>query len=150
ICGFALPSSHLVCSQLERDPFWIVGIPRMLKSIFHRMASWLAAKSVPAALAGNQWTGSGFTDSFKRNRNPTPNELMAELKATAWTCASINAAVCASFPPSLYVTTTAQQPEPKCATKAISRDLERRLRTATHLVPYTKAARRIQEVVDHP
>ena len=93
-----------------------------------------------AGLTGNQWTGTSFTDSFKRNRNPTPNELMAELKATAWTCASINAAVCASFPPRLYVSTSANQPEPKCAAKAVSRPVEQRLRAAGHLLPYTKAA----------
>ena len=122
----------------------------MLKSTFHRLASWLAAKSAPAALTGNQWTGTSFTDSFKRNRNPTPNELLAELKATAWTCASINASVCASFPPRLYVSTAAGQAAPKCAVGAISRTLECRLRETNHLVPYTKAAERIQEVVHHP
>src|SRR5262245_32349625 len=122
----------------------------MFQSILHRVARWLAAKTVPNVLTGNQWSGTSFIDSFKRNRNPTPNELMAELKATAWTCASMNAAVCASFPPSLFVSTTAHQSEPKCATKSISRHLERRLRTLAHLAPYTKAAQRIQEVVDHP
>jgi HK97 family phage portal protein len=105
---------------------------------------------VPAGLTGNQWSGTSFTDSFKRNRNPTPNELMAELKATAWTCASINAAVCASFPPRLFVTSAASQPEPKCATKSVSRHLERRLRAEGHLAAYTKTAARIQEVVSHP
>lgn len=47
-------------------------------------------KSMPSALAGGQWTGTGFIDSYKRNRNPTPNELMAELKGAAWGCVSIN------------------------------------------------------------
>jgi len=122
----------------------------MLKTILQRLASWLAAKTVPAGLCGNQWTGSDFVDSLKRSRNPTPNELMAELKATAWTCATINAAVCASFPPRLYVATAARQPAPKCQTKSISRQGERRLRTAPHLGAYTKAARRIEEVSDHP
>src|ERR1700719_2948012 len=104
----------------------------MLKSIVHRVAAWLAAKTVPAALTGNQWSGTNFADSFKRNRNPTPNELMAELKATAWTCATINAAVCASYAPRLFVTTGVNQPEPKCATKSISRRVEHRLRAASH------------------
>jgi hypothetical protein len=122
----------------------------MFKSTLHRLAMWLAAKTVPACLTGNQWTGTAFTDSFKRNRNPTPNELMAELKATAWTCASINAAVCASYPPRLYVVTGADQAAPKCQTKSVSRPVERRLRGAPHLVAYTKAASRIQEVTEHP
>jgi HK97 family phage portal protein len=122
----------------------------MLQSILHRVALWLAAKTIPAGLTGNQWTGTSFVDSYKRNRQPTPNDLLAELKATAWTCASINAAVCASYPPRLFVTSTGEQPEPKCATKAISRHVEERLRREGHLAAYTKSARRIQEVVAHP
>jgi hypothetical protein len=48
-------------------------------------------KSQPLSLAGGQWTGTSYVDAYKRNRNPTPNELQAELKNTAWTCASMNA-----------------------------------------------------------
>src|SRR5437588_3194 len=122
----------------------------MFKSLLHRLAAWVAAKTVPAGLTGSQWTGTNFVDSFKRNRNPTPNELMAELKATAWTCATINAAVCASFPPRLFVATRASQREPKCATKSVGRELENQLRAASHLVVHTKAAIGFQEVEDHP
>lgn len=121
-----------------------------MRSALRRLAAWLLAKTTPPCLTGTQWTGTGFVDSFKRQRQPAPNELLAELKATAWTCATINAAVCASFPPRLYVTTAAHQPAPKCATKAISRHSERRLRSAPHLWPHTKTAWAIQEVVDHP
>jgi hypothetical protein len=79
------------------------------------------AKTMPAALAGQQWSGTQYVDAYKRNRVPTPNELMAELKNTAWACASINAAVCASNPPALYVATSAGQAEPKCLTKALAK-----------------------------
>jgi HK97 family phage portal protein len=122
----------------------------MFKPILFRLGNWLAAKSAPRGLTGNQWTGTGFVDSFKRNRNPTANELLAELKATAWTCASMNAAVCASFPPRLYVSTAAHQAEPKCATKALGRPVEQRLRANSHLLTFTKSASTIREVVDHP
>lgn len=122
----------------------------MMQRTLRRVAAWLLAKTAPPGLVGNQWTGTNFVDSLKRHRQPAPNELLAELKATAWTCATINAAVCAAFPPRLYVTTSAHQPEPKCATKALGRQVERRLRAAPHLVMHTKAAQAIQEVVDHP
>ncbi len=122
----------------------------MLKPLLHRFGRWLAAKSVPRSLAGAQWTGTSFVDSFKRVRNPTANELMAELKATAWTCASINASVCAAYPPRLYVTTDRNQPAPKCATKTLGRDTENRLRATPSLAVHTKVAERIQEVTDHP
>src|SRR5262245_2427388 len=122
----------------------------MLKPLLHRLGRWLAGKTAPWSLGGTQWTGTGSVDSFKRVRNPTPNELMAELKATAWPCASINASVCAAYPPRLYVSTSRNQAEPKCAAKSISHEAENRLRAAPYLAGHTKSAQRIQEVVEHP
>jgi HK97 family phage portal protein len=61
---------------------------------------------------------------------------LAELRDTAWTCASINAASCASFPPRLYVRTRAEQPPPRVRTRA-----------APH---YSNAHERIEEVTEHP
>src|SRR5947199_3220977 len=95
-------------------------------------------KTMPPALAGGQWTGTGFVDAYKRNRNPTPNELMAELKGTAWGCVSINAAVCANYPPKLFVATRRGQAAPKCLTKALPPAAERRLRALPHLARHTK------------
>src|SRR5581483_9125497 len=78
---------------------------RSIGNMLVSLGRWLG-KGAPAGLTGPQWTGSSFIDSFKRERAPTPNELIAELKNTAFTCASINASVCASFPPRLFVGTT--------------------------------------------
>ena len=89
-----------------------------LAAALSRLAGWLRPKAMPPVLTGSQWSGTSFIDAYRRNRNPTPNEILAELKNTAWTCASVNAAVCASFPPKLYVTTRPDQPRPKCLTKA--------------------------------
>ncbi|HKI31907.1 MAG TPA: phage portal protein [Gemmataceae bacterium] len=122
---------------------------RRLVNFVRRMAGG-SDKSMPSALMGGQWTGTGFVDAYKRNRNPTPNELLAELKGTAWSCVSINAAVCANFPPHLYVSTARGQARPKCLTKALSPEVERRLRAAPHLARHTKAADAIEEVVEHP
>jgi HK97 family phage portal protein len=105
---------------------------------------------MPAALAGPQWTGTSYVDAYKRNRAPTPNELMAELKNTAWACASINAAVCASNPPQLYVATQEGQPAPRCPTKALHPRQERMLRENRRLPVQYRKAMRIQQVTDHP
>ena len=121
-----------------------------LADALSRLSNWLRPKSMPAVLAGSQWSGTSFIDAYRRNRNPTPNEILAELKNTAWTCASINAAVCASFPPKLYVTTRPDQPRPKCLTKSLPAAAERRLRSAPHLSARTKSAEHIEEVTDHP
>jgi HK97 family phage portal protein len=123
-----------------------------LTRLLLRLAAFLApaGKGMPFALAGGQWTGTSFVDAFRRNRNPTPNELLAELKSTAWTCASINASVCASFPPRLYVTTQPGQPAPKCLTRSVDLRTELRLRNTPWLAGRTKAAQHIREVTDHP
>jgi hypothetical protein len=98
----------------------------------------------------HQWTGTSFVDAYKRNRNPTPNEQLAELKNAAFTCASINAAVCAAYPPRLYVATDADQPEPKCLTKRLDRWTEKRLRSRPTLPAVFTRSRQIEEVLDHP
>jgi hypothetical protein len=121
---------------------------QFLKRLFGQGAP--RRKSAPAALTGGQWSGTGYVDAWKRTRNPSPNELMVELKGVAWACASINAAVCASHPAALYVASQVGDQSAKCATKAITPGTERRLRGQQHLLPYTKAARRIEEVTDHP
>jgi HK97 family phage portal protein len=114
-----------------------------------RLGRRLFGKAVPPALTGPQWTGTGFVDSYKRNRNPTPNELLAELKSTAWTCASINAAVCAANPPALYVITQHNQPRPRATTRAIDGRTDKRLRSLPHLAARTKDAAIIEQVTDH-
>ena len=75
---------------------------RLLANALTRFADWIRPKTIPAALTGGQWSGTSFVDSFKRNRNPTPNELLEELKGVAWACISLNASVCANNPPNIY------------------------------------------------
>jgi HK97 family phage portal protein len=119
-----------------------------LGSQIERLGRWLATigatKSAPMSLRTPAWRGSNYTDKYKRNREPTPNELIEELKGVAWACASINASVCANFPPTLYVRTPKGQPQPKCLTKAISRRKQERFQDQF------KAFDRIEEVVNHP
>jgi hypothetical protein len=122
----------------------------LLTKTLLRLVNWLRPKGMPYVLAGPQWSGTSFVDSYKRNRQPTPNEILAELKNTAWTCASINAATCANYPPRLYVITEHNQPRPKCLTKALSLRVERRLRVLPRLHARIKSAATIEEVTDHP
>lgn len=121
----------------------------LLANTLHALANLIRPKAIPTSLAGNQWTGSTFVDVFKRTREPSPNELLAELKNTAFTCATLNAAVCASFPPRLYVATQADQPSPRCLTRALEPAVERRLRRRALPPRFTKAAR-LEEVLEHP
>jgi HK97 family phage portal protein len=75
---------------------------------------------------------------------------LAELKNTAFTCASINAAVCAAYPPRLYVATHSGQSTPKCLTKRLDRGAEQRLRGRPGLPGFVSKARQLQEVLEHP
>ncbi len=89
-------------------------------------------------------------DAYRRHRAPTAGELLGELKNTAWTCASINAAVCAAFPPRLYVTTGREQAPPRCGTRGLGPDTLARLHALPHLASFTHQAAAIAEVVEHP
>ena len=60
---------------------------RSLARVLTRMDGWLAPSpgcSMPGIMAPG------------RSRGPTTSDLLAELHSTAWTCASLNAAVCAA------------------------------------------------------
>ncbi len=115
-----------------------------------RTGSWLLGKTAPQALLGSQWSGTSAIDRYRRHRNPTPNELLAELKGTAWSCASINASICATYPPSLYVITQHNQPRPRCGTETITTRTWQRLQRLSWLRPKLKGAALVEEVTDHP
>jgi HK97 family phage portal protein len=121
-----------------------------LANALSRLVHWLQAKNAPASLTGNQWTGTSFLDSFQRNRQPNANDLLAELKGTAWTCATLNASVCATYPPRLYVATHPGQPQPRCLVRALPAAIENRLRTSPSLPPRITKAAQLEEVLDHP
>jgi HK97 family phage portal protein len=114
------------------------------------LARRLQEKTIPSGLTGGQWTGTNYTDSYQRHRNPSPNELLAELKGIAWSCISLNAAVCANNPPRLYVTTAEHQRPPKCLTRPIHPRTETRLRARVQPSAARAKTARIEEVLDHP
>jgi HK97 family phage portal protein len=115
------------------------------------VSRWLRRKRLPAGLSGSHWiTVSPPVDAYGRQPEPTATDLLAELKNTAWACASINAAVCASHPPQLYVATRPGEAAPKCATKALAPEAAQALRTDPRLAHKLRRAERIDEVADHP
>lgn len=117
---------------------------RQLAQALVALARILQGKAAPGGTAA-RWPG-GTIDRFQRVREPTPAELLGELKNVAYTCASLNASACASHAPDLYVTTRKSQPEPKCPTGPVAPGVLDWLRQA-HGV--TKASR-IEEVMRHP
>ena len=113
-------------------------------NLWTRLSRWLRRKSTMPDGGGS--LPSAF---LRRGRVPTPSELFAELKGTAWTCASINASVCASLPPRLFVSTTPGQSRPRCLTRSLDPATATRLaavRGPASAVPRAQ----IEEVLDHP
>lgn len=85
----------------------------------------------------------GVIDAYRRVREPSSGELFSELKNTVWTCASINASVCAASPPRLYVRTYPNQPRARCLTRGVSHKAARQFAGISAEV-------KIEEVVEHP
>jgi HK97 family phage portal protein len=120
----------------------------LIADIWSWLRRRLRPRALPPALAGGSW--APLTPEPRRQRPPTPAEALAELRSTAWACASLNAAVCASFPPKLYAGTRPGEQSPRCLTRPLSRAQERGLRAAPHLLAHTRAVDHIEEVTDHP
>jgi HK97 family phage portal protein len=115
-----------------------------MPNLLHRFARWLVRKTAPSL--GSPPPDDGFLDLFAATRVPLPADLFAELKSTAFACASINASVCAAFPPRLFVTTAPHQAPPRCATRTLDVKLLHTLRASR----LSFAHNEIAEVVDHP
>jgi HK97 family phage portal protein len=105
----------------------------MIANLLRRLASWLAPAR-PRPLS------SIATPTL--SRPPTAADLLAELRDTAWACATINAATCASYPPRLYVTTSPGQPSPRAAVRSLAAAEARRFPAPT--------GGRVEEVTAHP
>ncbi|MGL4553967.1 MAG: phage portal protein [Gemmataceae bacterium] len=117
------------------------------------MLGWLRhwlGKALPAPDPGASgsatggWGGSDWLDAYRRRRPPTPRELVNELKGIAYACANINAAVCASYAPRLYVQTLTGQPAPRVRTRPVA------AKTLLRLADLKGGGGVIEEVVAHP
>src|SRR5262245_40755201 len=120
-------------------------IRRLLQRLLRALRGADAARP-PAVLAAPRW---GWPlDPRARGLEPGPADLLAELRGTAWACASLNAAACASHPPRLYVVTRHGQSAPRCLTRSLAPAEIKRLRAGAEA--WTRGAERVEEVTEHP
>ncbi len=110
----------------------------------HSLANILEVSRKAYAGPASYSTGLGTIDAYRRRREPAAHELLRELKSTAYSCASINASVCADFRPRLYVSTAPGETQPRAVIKAV-----RNPATLDRLQAVRKADT-WQEVVTHP
>jgi hypothetical protein len=122
-------------------------MPMLLSRAFGRLRRWLRPKSLGSPA---EWTTVSTLEAGRLRRQPSALEVLDELKNTVFTCASINAAACAAFPPRLYVATHERQPAPRCHTRTLPLQAEKQLRARTSLPARHKQALRLAEVVEHP
>ena len=122
-------------------------MPMPFSRAFGRVRRWLRPKALGSQGA---YTTVSTMETGRLRRQPTAVELLGELKNTVFTCASINAAACAAFPPRLYVATLERQAPPKCSTRALPYPVEKRLRARTNLPSRHQQALQLAEVVEHP
>jgi HK97 family phage portal protein len=123
---------------------------RTLTRAAARFASWITRKGRHRRNAADCAEAPGFREVTGFDGGPSPAQLFRELRNTAYACAALNAAVCASYPPRLYVSTFPGQPRPRLATKALTAGERDRLRAAPHLDAHTKGAAAVEEVTEHP
>jgi HK97 family phage portal protein len=112
-----------------------------------KLLRWLGRKMASSARTDSS---AGWVELSPRTRSPGTAELLQELKNTAWTCAALNAAVCASYLPRLYVATAAGEPAPRCRTRPLDRKALARIRENPQLPPAVTGAEAIAEVLSHP
>jgi hypothetical protein len=110
--------------------------------MLHQLALWLMRKTAPPAIRLASSDRPSFIDAYRRVRSPSALDLIGELKNTAYACASLNASVCASYPPRLFVSSRPGDPEPRCLTRRLS-PIERKGLGI-------KAVDHVEEVVEHP
>jgi HK97 family phage portal protein len=117
-------------------------------NLIQRLLCWWRRKSAVAALPSS--SAGPMLDVFRRVRPPTATELLGELKNTAYTCASINASVCAAFPPKLYVA-TAPGESVRWPTRVVDGATERRLiRETAERGSLSQQKSSVLEITEHP
>ena len=72
-----------------------------IRSASGPVVGWVVGRKAAPPVGGSGEVAYGPLDAYGKHRQPNNNDLLQELKNTAYTCASINAAVCASNPPTL-------------------------------------------------
>jgi HK97 family phage portal protein len=121
-----------------------------MRSLLARLVRWLARKMTPATIRDGFSERPSFVDVYRRLRTPSPHELLAELKNTAYACATLNASVCATYPPRLFVSTRSGEASPRCLTRSLTPHERHDLFRRPDLAPRLKGAEQVEEVLDHP
>jgi phage portal protein BeeE len=96
--------------------------------------------------------GAAYSDVFRKDRAPSPRELVQQLVGTAYACATLNADLVASTRLNLYVATRPGDAQPKghLRPQAVSRKTRARLHDDPALSEFVAGSVTVQQVTHHP
>jgi HK97 family phage portal protein len=93
--------------------------------------------------------GPAYTDRYKKQRIPTPAELVAQYRNAVYTCVRLNAEAGACVARKLYVQTRRGEPRPKCKIKGLSNQKQEYLRSQSSMSGRIAGDTDVEEVTDH-
>jgi phage portal protein BeeE len=94
--------------------------------------------------------GARYTDEFRKDRAPTPRELIRQITGVAYACAHLNADAVASTRLRLFVRTAPNEPATRWTARPVSTKVARRLNHGVMGAAFALAGSKIEEVTDHP
>jgi phage portal protein BeeE len=96
--------------------------------------------------------GAAYSDVFRKDRAPTPRELVQQLVGVAYACATLNADLVASTSLKLYVATRPGDAKPKghLRPQAVARKTLARLHDDPALAEFVAGDVNVQQVTHHP
>jgi phage portal protein BeeE len=105
-----------------------------------------------SSVLSSQPLGAAFTDVFRKDRAPSPRELIQQLVGTAYACATLNSDLVASTNLRLYVSTRPGDPQPKSYLRPIpvTRKTLTRLASDPVSAGYLAGQVAVHEVTHHP
>jgi HK97 family phage portal protein len=110
-------------------------------------------KSAPAGLglfgSGGTAYGPSYTDRYRKQRVPTPAELIAQYRNAVYTCVKLNANGRAGVAQKLYVQTRRGDPRPKCKIQGVPDKKQLYLRSQSSMSGRIAGDSDIEEVTDH-
>lgn len=123
-----------------------------LVSLLRPRSSVLAAPKKSVSGGGYGTTnplGAAFTDRWRKDRPPTPLELITELVGIAYVCADLNASTVAGIKLQLFVRTRKGERKTRWATRKISTKTKKWMesqKSTSNMV----VGGEVEEVLDHP
>jgi phage portal protein BeeE len=94
--------------------------------------------------------GAPYADEFRKDRAPTPRELIRQITGVAYACAHLNADAVASTRLRLFVRTAPNEPVTRWTARPVSTKVLRQLGLGRAGSAFAAGGSKIEEITDHP